>query len=349
MMTIGIILLFILLVFNSVCLYKNIKKLNIVKIKSNENKIVEKALSKRESQCKIFFEQCKQLQENADKEYNNAKLLKLQHEDKQKELNTQISNLNAQRIELLQKIEEEKAKINSIYRQEKDKINKDLDDYKKTYRQCCEQYGDTLEQAYQKAEEQYKNKIDKINAEIAQCQHDLDEIRHNRAAAQEAIRKEQEVKAQHDFYSLQLTEAEKKDISLLNSIKDKLLNSRPVNMVIWQSYYSKKANELCSRILGTNKVTGIYKITNLQTDQVYIGQAKDIKERLREHMKCGLGIDVPNGNKLYEAMLSSSLDNFTFELIEKCPNDKLNERELYYISLYQSYDYGYNSNKGIKK
>lgn len=77
----------------------------------------------------------------------------------------------------------------------------------------------------------------------------------------------------------------------------------------------------------------------------YIGQAKNIRERFREHLKCGLGIDTPAANKLYQAMLQEGIDNFTFELLEECAAVNLNEKESFYIDLYNSYDYGYNSNR----
>ena len=81
----------------------------------------------------------------------------------------------------------------------------------------------------------------------------------------------------------------------------------------------------------------------------YIGQAKNIRERWREHMKCGLGIDTPANNKLYQAMLKEGVDAFTFELLEECVAADLNEKEVFYIKLYNSKDYGYNSNTGNKK
>ena len=94
---------------------------------------------------------------------------------------------------------------------------------------------------------------------------------------------------------------------------------------------------------------GIYKITNKENKLCYIGQAKKMRERWREHMKCGLGIDTPANNKLYEAMKKEGLDNFTFELLEECSVEDLNEKEAFYINLYDSYHYGYNSNTGNKK
>lgn len=65
-------------------------------------------------------------------------------------------------------------------------------------------------------------------------------------------------------------------------------------------------------------------------------------------MKAGLGIDA-SGNKFYDVMQEQGIDNFTFELLEECSKEQLNEKEAFYIDLYQSLDYGFNSTKGNKK
>lgn len=39
---------------------------------------------------------------------------------------------------------------------------------------------------------------------------------------------------------------------------------------------------------------------------------------------------------------------FTFELLEECPKEKLNEREKFWIDFYQSDKLGMNSTKGNK-
>lgn len=207
-------------------------------------------------------------------------------------------------------------------------------------------YVASLEQSYQETEANFDFNMRSLKQDITNLNQELDKLKATRAAAHEALLKEQEVKENKDNYRLIVPEIEKRDIKILNSIKKELINERPINMVIWQTYYSKRANELCSRILGTKNVTGIYKITEISTGRCYIGQSKNIKDRFREHMKCGLGIDTPNGNKLYQAMLASSIEDFTFELIEECESSALNEKEKYFISLYQSYDYGFNSNRG---
>ena len=45
-------------------------------------------------------------------------------------------------------------------------------------------------------------------------------------------------------------------------------------------------------------------------------------------------------------MLEYGLYNFSWELLEQCKPEELNEKEKFYISLYDSYNFGYNSNTG---
>ena len=48
-------------------------------------------------------------------------------------------------------------------------------------------------------------------------------------------------------------------------------------------------------------------------------------------------------------MQEDGINNFSWELIEKCPREQLNEKEKYYIELYDAYNFGYNSNTGIRR
>ena len=95
-------------------------------------------------------------------------------------------------------------------------------------------------------------------------------------------------------------------------------------MLIWSTFYQKPMTTLCNNILGTTAVTGIYKITNLETNQCYIGQAINVADRWKQHCKCGLGIDTPQGNKLYKAMNEYGVHNFSWELLEACSSAELN-------------------------
>ena len=217
-------------------------------------------------------------------------------------------------------------------------------------------YSDQLDLLYNEKEKEYDTRVARLEEAYDQSQQEileqieynkkeLDKIASTRAAAINAQLKEQEIQENKDFYTLSISDIEKREIKIIKSIEDMLRDSRPLRMLIWSTYYLKKANTLCSNVLGPNKKTGIYKITSLVDGRCYIGQAVDIKERFRDHMKAGLGIDAPQ-NKFYEIMQQQGLENFTFELLEECPKDELNEKEKFYIELYKSYDYGLNSTRG---
>ena len=239
-------------------------------------------------------------------------------------------------------------------------IQKSIEDSEQVSRNAFEQYMDTLDKEYELKEKEHQEAVqlldnsygeiqNKVIAEIDQIRADLDKISATRAAAIQAQLEEEKIQQQAEFYSLSIEDVDKREVKILQSIENELRDPRPIRMIIWQAYYSKKANDLASRVLGPNEKCGIYKITNKENKLCYIGQAKKIRERWREHMKCGLGIDTPANNKLYQAMKKEGIDNFTFEMLEECTIENLDEKEAFYINLYNSYDYGYNSNRGNKK
>ena len=216
-----------------------------------------------------------------------------------------------------------------------------------------ENYCNILERQYKEAEEEQQQLIDSLQTaysdlqlqlmqEADQAKADLDKIQATRAAALQAQLKEKEIKEQLAFYCLTISQTNIDDIKVLERIKPQLHEPRILSMLIWKTYYQKPMTTLCNNILGSDTVCGIYKITDQTNGMCYIGQSVDCSKRWKDHAKCGLGIDTPAGNKLYKAMQEVGLYNFSFELLEACPREQLNEKERYYISLYQSNQYGYN-------
>lgn len=81
----------------------------------------------------------------------------------------------------------------------------------------------------------------------------------------------------------------------------------------------------------------IYKITNNKNGKVYIGQSIfKIEKRFKEHLA-----DSKRPQKsqrpFYYALNKYGKENFSLELIEEVDNNKLNEREKYWIKYYHSY------------
>lgn len=219
--------------------------------------------------------------------------------------------------------------------EEYDKLTKKLENL---YNNC----QDSLKKDVEQKEAEYKQELNNIKQELTK-------LKETRAAAIEAQRREELMKLEKDSYRVILTPSELTTIEMINEIKPRLPEPRILCMLIWQTFYQKKFTVLCKKILGSSPVCGIYKITNIKNNMCYIGQAKDIDDRWKEHMKYGLGIDTPVGNKLYQAMKEIGPENFTFELLEACPVEQLYEKENFYIELYQAKDYGYNSINGNKK
>lgn len=72
-----------------------------------------------------------------------------------------------------------------------------------------------------------------------------------------------------------------------------------------------------------------------------MGQAANIADRWRQHIKRGVGAEAPTRNKLYPAMLAIGVENFTFEIVEECDRSLLNEREDYWQEYFHAKDFGY--------
>jgi predicted GIY-YIG superfamily endonuclease len=78
------------------------------------------------------------------------------------------------------------------------------------------------------------------------------------------------------------------------------------------------------------KIVGIYKITNILNDKVYIGASNDIFSRFSQHI-ANIKKGVFNAIPLTEI---NSIHDLNFELIEETTPDLLTEREAFYIDLY---------------
>ena len=91
---------------------------------------------------------------------------------------------------------------------------------------------------------------------------------------------------------------------------------------------------------------GIYKITNKINNKIYIGQSVNIEQRFYTH--CSDALNKADNNYFHNAIRKYGKENFYIEIIEECPEEELNDREIYWINKYNSTDtsIGYNSTLG---
>lgn len=79
--------------------------------------------------------------------------------------------------------------------------------------------------------------------------------------------------------------------------------------------------------MRTFHTTGIYKIENLINHKCYIGQSVKIEQRWKNHKITAKNLNDKNyDNPLYRAIRKYGIENFSFEIIEECSVNELNNR-----------------------
>lgn len=315
-------------------------------------------ISKLRKQIKQDREQCKKIKDNTEyylKELEDTVKQINYKKDQKQGLNRDLNNLiqlcdqrNKQCQSLNNKIIQIKKEADQTYQQQKWKINNRVVEFKKVAQESANYFFDNLEKQYDLAEADHSQKMSRLEDELNGAAAQLQKLKDTRKAAHQALLKQQEIKENKENYCLIPTAQELQDIYALEHVKRGLHKPRILSMLIWQTYFQPLAKQKFPVILQDKTKMGIYKITNLKTDECYIGQSVDIYKRWTDHCKAGLGIDTPAGNKLYKSMQDYGLQNFSFELLCECPKQELDEKEKYFIQLYQSDLYGYNGTKGNK-
>lgn len=90
-----------------------------------------------------------------------------------------------------------------------------------------------------------------------------------------------------------------------------------------------------------DKLGVIYKITNMVNGKAYIGQTVDFQRRKRNHL------NATTKYSIHKAFDKYGIENFEWSIIEdNIPKDKLDEREIYWIDYYDTYNNGYNETRG---
>lgn len=327
-----------------------IKKFSSIKIDKQKEIQDFQKLKQQENIKFLHFKQ--EQEENKKKIVNQIDYLKYQQNEYQKDLAVLVSLKEKNQKDydtLVSKLTQIRKQSDNAYEQQKQSLANKLEDYKRITRQSANSYIDTLESSYKHAEAAHAEKMSSLKAEIDATAADLNKLKLTRKSAYEALLKQRQIKQNKDNYRLIPSSIDLKDITYLNTIKQKLSKPRILSMLIWQTFWQPLAKEKFPIILQDKTKMGIYKITNVITDQAYIGQSVDCYKRWMQHCKAGLGIDTPPGNKLYKAIQEYGLQNFTFQLLCQCDKEELNQKEKYFIELYQADLFGYNGTTGNKK
>ena len=306
----------------------------------------------------IIQQNQKTLQENDQIELNNKQLIHQNQilKTKEDELKGQVANIQSEYNTISAKRDEIKNSLDDLEKQSAQAAKKFYESARQaaqvSFDQEVENISATLEQDREQTKQLYlettqecvlefQKEIDSKQQELTQVQTALEQERKNVDVAVEAAKRRQEMENQQDFYRLVLTDEDVSEIKHLREVLPYLRDKTPLNKVIYKVYYEKPLTDMIGRVVGPGIHTGIYKITHIQSGKCYVGQAANIADRWKQHCKRGVGAEDWTRNKLYPAMYSLGVENFSFEIIEECERSKLNEREDYWQEFFHAKDFGY--------
>ena len=300
----------------------------------------------------------KTLQENDQIESNNKQLIYQNQILKTKEdkLKGQVANIQSEYNTISAKRDEIKNSLDDLEKQSAQAAKKFYESARQAAQVSFDQEVENISTALEQDREQtkqvylettqecvleFQKEIDSKQQELTKIQTTLEQERKNVDAAVEAAKRRQEIENKQDFYRLVLTDEDISEIKRLREVLPYLRDKTPLNKVIYKVYYEKPLTDMIGRVVGPGIHTGIYKITHIDSKKCYVGQAVNIAERWKQHCKRGVGAEDWTRNKLYPAMYSLGVENFSFEIIEECERSKLNEREDYWQEFFHAKDFGY--------
>ena len=317
-----------------------IREINYQRLQQEESELI--ALKEKRSQAMVEYDDA--LQHANEIKYEISRL-----NTQKNVLSNDIIHLTNQRNSVSDNLEQSKKDAanaaQTFLRQEmalvQEQLDKALEQVALKYQNDEEIYRAHYLQTIKECSKDIQDIVNTLCAEKNEAQQELDVLRNAIGVAVAAAKREEEKRQEKNFYRLVLPDSDLNEIQQLRAVAPFLRDKEALNKVIWKVYYEKPYTDLIGRVVGSGVHTGIYKITNLQNQMCYVGQAVNIADRWKQHIKRGIGADTPTRNKLYPAMMSVGVENFSFEIVEECDRALLDQREDYWQDYFKAKEFGY--------
>lgn len=190
------------------------------------------------------------------------------------------------------------------------------------------------------------SKIADAELQLSGIQQQIEDFSKKQEAINNEILRRRELEEKQDFYRVCLDPEDLADIRLLQEISKNLKKPQIIDKIIYDNYVAKPVLEMIKRVLQNETYSGVYKITCLTTNEIYIGKSTDIRSRWQQHCKTAFHCGTIASSLLHTKMEKYGIENFTFEVIEKVPKDQLTEREKFFIDFYKTKECGLNERRG---
>ncbi|MBQ2176335.1 MAG: GIY-YIG nuclease family protein [Alphaproteobacteria bacterium] len=205
-----------------------------------------------------------------------------------------------------------------------------------------------LEEKYAKLFEEFNQKEEELVAKLTELTTARDRLQNEVDTINAENHKAELEQHDIDMHRIILSDSAKEDLKFLDSITSKLHHPEILYKLMWSEYVQKPFQQMVKNIFGDDVPRNvIYCIENLENHKKYIGKTSaEVNKRWAEHVKSSLNIGTISAANIHK-VLYLDWDNFYFSIIEKVDNDqKLSDREKFYIDFYKSNIYGYNIKAG---
>ena len=267
-----------------------------------------------------------------------------------KEYEEQVQHLQ----QLLGEIEEKKNFNQTLYKIREEELdnlikNKKKSEFEKIDKEV-EEWAASAQEAAAFNSTQYQNQLHNEEVEKEKELKDIcatiDDYKARRDVINQEILRARAIEEQQDFYRVQLPESSKHDLEILQSIRKELTKVDILDKLLYDNYIKKSVDDMIKRVLKGENPSGIYKITRLKTGEIYIGKSVGVKDRWVQHAKSAFHCGTISHSALHTTIEKDGIENFTWELLEKVPKDKLGDREKYWIEFFDSKNFGLNERQG---
>ena len=310
---------------------------------------LEKKYKKEYEQKKEELRQYQSAEIHALTEHDNKKTLEelRQNEQKLRESRLELASITNE-IELKRSFNSNlerlhKEDLEKIMQATKEKLMaqtaQEVDEWSKSAQEAATYEFNTIMTNYQ-------NELDEKAEELRDLYAEVNEYKAKRRAINEEILRSRALNEKQDFYRIQIDEKAKHDIALIDSIRPQIYKFETLNKLLYDNYISKPTKDMVKRVLEGKDPTGVYKVTNIETNEVYIGKSTSVGSRWINHVKSAEGLEGVADSQFQRALRDYGVENFTWELLEEIPKDKLTEREKYWIQFFDTTHYGYNQRIG---
>lgn len=277
---------------------------------------------------------------------NNINHLSEIYHTKNLELNQINQQINFQRNEIEEsnrKLLKQHAEIaqygDELRTKMRDSIQQEITQWEESAQEAASANAAILQEILDEDLQASRNKL-------ASLQADIEDFRRKREVINQEILRSRALEEEQDFYRICLSDSDKADLATLNEVRARLTKVDGLNKLIYDNFVSKSVKEMVKRVLGGVDPSGIYKVTNIKTNEVYIGRSTAVASRWQGHCKAAFGLDGVADSIFQRALRKYGIDCFTWELLEKVPKDQLGTREKYWIEFYDTRRYGYNERAG---